>query len=335
MSSSFCLYRSAQAIIPTVVDVPYLRMVDVQSARWVETKIKGSNDNQEICWREGLKLQQEGRVTKVYVHLGSSGMTCEDVSDWCVWFGKQLALLQKRGGAQVIMEKANFSRNQIGNHGVSTLVTDVFANFLPRKLLLFGNNISDVSPLVKLLAMGTLRELHLSNNKISADAACRLVVVATSAKDQSGKYFYPIQGLKPLWLRLENNPICENFQIKLAENLCRSGRAIWKAVCFVDGTTRCNPSQCHCGKEHVPGIHLTYVGSNTLNRRRSMNKLLLERKGQHVVTTAQMVQDDRLDKLLGDQSLPMGNWERTSFFSAPPSINSINYPPLTKKTALE
>jgi len=106
-------------------------MVGVQSGRWAEANIKRSNDNQEIRWREGLKLQQQGRITKVFVHLASSDMTCEDVSDWCVWFGKWLAILRKRCGAQVIMEKANFSCNQIGNRGVYALMTIVFANFVP------------------------------------------------------------------------------------------------------------------------------------------------------------------------------------------------------------
>ena len=175
--------------------MPYLRMVDVQTARWAEARIKGCNGDKEIRWREGLKLKQDGRITKVYVHLASTRMTCEDVSVWCIWFTEQHALLQKHSGAQVVMEKADFSRNQIGNRGLSILVADVFARFVPQQLLLFGNKISDVSPLEKLLAMGTLRELHLSNNELSAYAVCQVVVVAASAKDQSGKYFYPIQGL--------------------------------------------------------------------------------------------------------------------------------------------
>ena len=254
--------------------MPYLRMVDVQTARWAEARIKGYNGDKEIRWREGLKLKQDGRITKVYVHLASTRMTCEDVSVWCIWFTEQHALLQKHGGAQVVMEKADFSRNQIGNRGLSILVADVFARFVPQQLLLFGNKISDVSPLEKLLAMGTLRELHLSNNELSAYAVCQVVVVAASAKDQSGKYFYPIQGLKPLWLRLENNTVGEDFHFTLAKDLCKAGRTLWKAICFVDGTTGCNPSQCHCGKEHIPAIHLTYFRSSLLNSRRAVNKSL-------------------------------------------------------------
>ena len=92
----------------------------------------------------------------------------------------------------------------------------VFAKFVPRQLLLFGNNISDAVPFEQLLASGALYELHLSNNEISADSACRLVVTAANAKGPDGKYFYPIHGSKPLWMRLENNMFREEFQINLA-----------------------------------------------------------------------------------------------------------------------
>jgi hypothetical protein len=193
-------------------------------------------------------------------------MNCVDVSNWCVWFIKQLTLLRNHGGAQIIMERANFSCNQIGDHGVSTLVSDVFANFPPRRLLLFGNKITDPIPLEHLLASGALYEIHLSHNEISAASACRLVVTAANAKSTGGKYLYPIQGWKPLWMRLENNNFGEEFQVKLAENLCRARRPMWKAVCFVDGSTGCNTSTCHCRKKHVPALHLTYVGSAALNQ---------------------------------------------------------------------
>ena len=293
-------------------------MFGVQSGRWAEAKIKRSNDDQEIRWREGLKLQQKGRITKVSVHLASSGMTCEDVCDWCVWFGKWLAILRKRCGAQVIMEKANFSRNQIGNRGVYALMTNVFANFVPRQLLLFGNNISDTSSLEQLLASGALYELHLSNNDISADSACRLVVTAAKAKGPDGKYFYPIHGSKPLWMRLESDMCREEFQVKLAENLCRLGRPIWKSVCFVDGTSKCNTFECHCGKEHIPAIHLTYVGSSVLNRKQAANKLLSPKA---------MPMQKLLNKHHNKPLLVSNFWESNGPVPPPiPPMDLINYP---------
>ena len=139
--------------------------------------------------------------------------------------------------------------------------------------MLFANKISDPSPLEQLLASGALHELHLSNNEISDESACRLVVAAANAKGVDGKYSYPISGSKPLWLRLENNKFGGEFHVKLSEHLCRAGRPIWKLICFVDGASKCNASVCHSKRECVPGIHLTYMGSTSLNRRQAVKKL--------------------------------------------------------------
>ena len=91
---------------------------------------------------------------------------------------------------------------------------------------------------------------------------------------------------------------------------------MWKAVCFVDGSTRCNTSECYCGKKHVPALHLTYVGSTSLNRRQAVNKLF-GRKA--------MPKQKPLD--LNKPSLASNIWKSNGSEPLPvPPMDLINYP---------
>jgi hypothetical protein len=266
-----CAQAVASPGLPLIlVAMPHLRIVGAQAGDWASARnAAGHNVHfDEARWREGMTVKQEGHIARVSVHLASSRMTCEGAELWCAWFENQRSMLEKRGGATVALEKVDFSRNEIGDHGLSALTNNVFVDLVPKVIMLFGNAISDTSPLERVIEKGVLRELHLSDNQVTATAACQLVVAAASARDMHGDARYPVRGETPLWLRLENNTTGANakFNVKLAETLCHAGRPLWRAVCFVNGKTWCTPSQCSC-LNHAPAVHLTYMGTDSARRR--------------------------------------------------------------------
>ena len=168
------------------------------------------------------------------------------------------------GAATVVLDVVDFSRNEICDRGLSILV-DLLLEQPPRVLRLFRDQISDATPIEKLLAKGSLHELHLSNNQISAASALRIAVSAATAVDKYGTHIYPIGDVTLLWLRFENNFGSSNgFARELCQEMCKAKRP--EAICFVDGKTSCNPKRCDC-----PGgpraVHVLHVGSSIFNKR--------------------------------------------------------------------
>ncbi len=255
--------RSPQALCPSFgyfLDTPlslpfgcvrptsHLRMVDRQQEAWANARTSGRGVpvDCEARWRESLVDvgPPRGRVSQKSVRLASSNMDCVLLEQWCAWFRAQRTLTQKWGAATVVLDVVDFSRNEICDRGLSILV-DLLLEQPPRVLRLFRDQISDATPIEKLLAKGSLHELHLSNNQISAASALRIAVSAATAVDKYGTHIYPISDVTLLWLRFENNFGSSNgFARELCQEMCKAKRP--EAICFVDGKTSCNPKRCDC-----------------------------------------------------------------------------------------
>ncbi len=275
--------RSPQALCPSFgyfLDTPlslpfgcvrptsHLRMVDRQQEAWANARTSGRGVpvDCEARWRESLVDvgPPRGCVSQKSVRLASSNMDCVLLEQWCAWFRAQRTLTQKWGAATVVLDVVDFSRNEICDRGLSILV-DLLLEQPPRVLRLFRDQISDATPIEKLLAKGSLHELHLSNNQISAASALRIAVSAATAVDKYGTHIYPISDVTLLWLRFENNFGSSNgFARELCQEMCKAKRP--EAICFVDGKTSCNPKRCDC-----PGgpraVHVLHVGSSIFNKR--------------------------------------------------------------------
>ncbi len=263
--------------------MPHIRIVGWQQEAWANARKsdRRASVDTEARWRESLVDvgPRRGRVEQKSMRLSSSNLDCVLLERWCAWFRAQRALMQTSGAATVLLDTVDFSDNAIGDRGLSILV-DLLLELSPKVLRLFRNNISDAAPIEKLLTNGCLHELHLSNNKMSIAIAVRLVVAAARAEDGRGAYRFPIRGVKPLWLRVENQdptwPL-DSFAGQLFPELCEAERP--RAACFVDGRTDCKPTLCKC-TGGPRAVHLLHVGSSDLNSLRGMRRLIAGRGDQ-------------------------------------------------------
>ncbi len=259
--------------------MPHLRTVRRQEEAWANARTSHAPVDVEARWRECLVDVgfSGGPVARKHVRLASSNMDCAMLGRWCEWFRSYQASLRTRGVAKVTLDVVDLSRYRIGNRGLA-LLAELLLEHRPRCLKLFNNQISDATPVENLLSAG-LRELHLSNNKLGVDAAVSLVVAAAVAGDESGSYLYPLRGVQPLWLRMENQTPTwpsDSFARELFRELNAAERP--RAVCWVDGRTNCKPLSCTCAGG-PRAVHLLHVGSSSLNCRRGMQRVA-ERRGQ-------------------------------------------------------
>ena len=263
--------------------MPHLRIVGRQQEAWANARKPNESapDNMETRWCESLvDVGPSGDpVAKKHVRLASSNMDCASLEQWCEWFRAHQAQMQERGAGTMSLDVVDFSCNKIGDQGLSVLV-DLLLEQPPRVLKLFNNQVSDAAPIEKLLSKGCPHELHISNNKIPIHMAIRLAIAAIRAEDESGDYLLPICGVKPLWLRVENqNPKwpLDRFACQLFPKLQEAKRPL--GVCWVDGLTDCNPGKCTCAGG-PRAIHLLHVGSSNMNSRRGMQRFVAGREDQ-------------------------------------------------------
>lgn len=123
-------------------------------------------------------------------------------------------------------------------------------------LKLYKNDVADrgAVALAAVIRNGTLRELHLSHNRIGA-AGARALLQACAEK-------YPIAGA-PLWLRLEANVIpgvdLDAWEANLLP-LRRDKNCNMPFICQAPYGVGCNSSRCSQAKGHyAPVVHVPWI----------------------------------------------------------------------------
>ena len=212
--------------------------------------------------------------------IAMSGQSLEDsrMEHWCVWFRNFVKELFHRE-ADLHIRDVNFSTNRLSAKGVQQLLSTL-QQLRARVgvLRLWQNDLQNADAVCDfiLFCEGSIRELHLSHNKLDA-VSVRNVIFTTAAASSSatGSYVYPRHGrngLVPLWLRLEGNDNCDNRELvsMLKSALQQIGRPYEKAICEVDSKTECCPSFCaEC--RVAPPAHILYM--NLSERARNRNDL--------------------------------------------------------------
>lgn len=134
---------------------------------------------------------------------------------------------------------------------------------------LHHNRVDFASDLAWLVSCGTVRELHLSHNRLDTAGAAELILAAAGARDERGAWRYPWSDggpTAPLWLRLEQNNQVDGEDLTERLNagirqLQRPGRLF----CRVDGRMGCTPRACLVCQE-APALHVTYLASQNLQQ---------------------------------------------------------------------
>ena len=190
-------------------------------------------------WEQTLKVSRSERLLQV--NLSQKNLSDKEAFLWCAW------ALGKGAVPRVDVQKIDVSMNLLTTTGFSAILQG--ASALGGKLLTvkaFKNMIEEIP---QELLKCDLEQLHLSHNKLKLPTLQRFIVGVVGKT--CGEKVYPLEGLRPLWLRVEQNPGAK--ELALALRMIEGD-----AICFVDGTTCCSPYKCYA-KLKPPSLHLTYI----------------------------------------------------------------------------
>eukprot|EP00973_Karenia_brevis_P096358 12431512-Karenia_brevis.AAC.1 len=177
--------------------------------------------------------------------MSSKNLDDVTAAQWAAWLTRKAVELRARH-KNLWLRVADFSRNALTEKGIDIVLRALLERWPTLRVFkAFANRISASAPIVELLQMGNVLEVHLSHNLLGAAAMSEIILAA----QRSG---YPKNGSCPLWLRME-------------QNHCRGGReltsllgAACRCVCVVDNKSICSPARC-MRKSHAPAVHLTYI----------------------------------------------------------------------------
>lgn len=197
-----------------------------------------------------------------------------DLDPFLAWFLQQKHVSRL---PRMVFSQVNFSNYLLTElapglteNGVRKLL-DMFRSegCLVRKLDMHGNRIRSGRVIEELISRQArqgqpLELLGLSHNNLGIDSINGIVKAIIEAKSPDGKACYPINGSKPLWLRVEHNPYwskqSEQLEVNLRESLSQMGISLRQAICVVTDAENslCCPEACYKLKTPPP-IHATFL----------------------------------------------------------------------------
>lgn len=123
-------------------------------------------------------------------------------------------------------------------------------------------------------SVGALEEVHLSHNRLSKYEVRQLLEATARRKE------YPLHGSRPLWLRVEHNPACDNLSVDLMAEADRKLASIRKEmsllpagvsenmICVVPWVSDgCRASYCRRAHRYGPIVHLPYFWDRTKEKK--------------------------------------------------------------------
>mmetsp|Transcript_81804 Transcript_81804/g.128824 ORF Transcript_81804/g.128824 Transcript_81804/m.128824 type:complete len:467 (+) Transcript_81804:92-1492(+) len=179
------------------------------------------------------------RNRSLKVHMSGWEFRDVDMQRWCKWFASQLKAREVASDAQPLVAKEiDFSYNMLTSAGVQHLMRVLQQHSIAVRIFKFHHNcIEDGSDLASFLerSCGSLREIHLSHNRLENSAAAQIVLAAAGARDETGAFCYPTslkKGCLSLWLRLEQNFLDEeSLRNMLHPSIQQLGRSQEDALC--------------------------------------------------------------------------------------------------------
>jgi len=209
--------------------------------------MSGQGGGWRVQWTDGttLKIEQE-----------AESVSDRAMEDWSQWMDSQLEKRFGESRPRLTVSTLNFSRNDLGDDGVRTVVDYLRKrNMGVQMVKFFKNSISDAGAwaIGQLLAHSPepVQEVHLSHNRITEQGACSILEAIAS----SHRYPYPSdrmgrrdpRGLMPIWLRMEYN--CINWNS--IENRLQQRQVRW---CTAESRDAWGP------KDHAPMVcmHQSY-----------------------------------------------------------------------------
>ena len=270
----------------------YMRLVSGQDAL-KPPPARATGD--EITWKDAIVVEESARGAAAVINVELSGRkaVASRMAEFCRWLLNACAGFRNTSIPHFAIYKVDLSSTGLGNLAAEQLVsTIVKVNPNVRVLKLYANEMSDPAPFTELLARGHLDELHLSNNKLSAAAAAAIIAAASSATDDSNEPLYPRGAVRPLWLRLENNPFRPS---DLRAALSAHKLDVKKKICTLDRGSWCSPHACRC-LARPPAMHLAYLrllGLDSKSEGNSPERRLVEPKKR--LTTLEVPQRQAVD----------------------------------------
>ena len=236
----------------------YMRLVSGQDA--LKPPVAGSTGKcDDDIWRNALVIEEvaRGSATIINVDLSQRKALASKTVEFCEWLVRACSEFRRSSIPHFAIYTVDLSHTGIGNLDAEKLISSIVKiNPQVRVLKLFANNLSDPAPFTNLLGRGHLDELHLSNNNFGAPAAASIIAAASSATNDVDEPLYPRGAVRPLWLRLENNPFRPS-ELRAAMSL-HKGLDVKKRICTLDRDSWCSPHACRCLRR-APAMHLAYV----------------------------------------------------------------------------
>ena len=197
----------------------------------------------------------EGNSHVLQMNYGALGLTDAHAAHWLEWVRRAKgSMLNKRPGLRTV--SVDISKNFLGDAGLQSFLQGVLELTGGAEVLKAFRNRITTLPLSLLLSSRCLAELHLSHNCLDTPALEKLLVAVLRCRDAEKGPAYPLQGLRPLWLRIEQNPGTRSGDIRsVFDAVLHAGG---NGVCIVDGCGHCNPHRCRA-RASPPAVHLTYV----------------------------------------------------------------------------
>lgn len=229
-------------------------------------------------WWERRFHVQRGRLEGG--DLKEQGLKDEDLLSLAAYFRDKFlpesrASLKLDWRAPIRFDTLNLGKNDLGDAGVRALVDALLEHQVHVHRLWLHNNwigeegASAVAELIEKGA-GPLDEVHLSHNQLSKFEVRKLLVATAHRRD------YPLNGTRPLWLRVEHNPACENLSVDLMREADQRLASIRKEkgllpdgvdecmICVVPWISHgCKASYCRRVHRYGPIVHLPYFWDRT------------------------------------------------------------------------
>ena len=235
----------------------YMRLVSGQDA--LKPPVAGKDKCDDDIWRNALVIEEvaRGSATTINVDLSQRKALAGKTVEFCEWLVRACSEFRRSSIPHFAIYTVDLSHTGIGNLDAEKLISSIVKiNPQVRVLKLFANKLSDPAPFTNLLGRGHLDELHLSNNSFGAPAAASIIAAASSATNDADEPLYPRGSVRPLWLRLENNPFRPS-ELRAAISL-HKGLDVKKRICTLDRDSWCSPHACRCLRR-APAMHLAYV----------------------------------------------------------------------------
>jgi len=219
--------------------------------------------NQTVAkWETCISVDKD--MAQLRVLMARQRLLDQDIAVWCRWFQNYLEQYTFGKDESIVASIVDFSENYLTDAGVQLLLETLRARgIIVEVLKLHHNHIQSGDSIADLVlgCSGSLRELHLSHNELSTEAAAQIILAVASTTDSQGEFCYPhSEGdvVAPLWLRLDLNRLDHlQLQESIRPTLEKIGRADW-ALCDARGVG-CKPRCCEWHQHDPPPMHVKHL----------------------------------------------------------------------------